>query len=156
MTPSELCNLIENDFQRAILSSCRSIEICFAQNSVNEVSDTVIELVDLLFKKLQDELKHAFSKESGILFPAIRQKENKFRLEPPLAASIEHTHKVIINLVLKIRQLLNNYAVLPGCSQEWRSCVSELFHLENKVHQWIHIEQHYLYPNIANNQAPDN
>ncbi|HVZ24544.1 MAG TPA: hypothetical protein VG842_00720 [Sediminibacterium sp.] len=156
MTPSELCSLIEDEFQQAILARCKAIEGYFAQNAVNEVPDSVLELVDLLFKKLQDELKHAFRKESGILFPAIRQKMGTFKLAAPLAASIEQTHKILLNLILKIRQLLNNYAIQPGWSEEWKLCVNEFFHLENKIHQWIHIEQYYLYPPISNNPATGN
>lgn len=148
--PAALCNLIENECQREIRVSCERIALYFSAEANSELPEPVSELVQLLYTKLQDEVQHLFLKESGLIFPAIKQKsESGSPIEQTIPDSIHQTQKVIINLLLKLRQLLNNYVIQPGWSTEWKSCANELFVLENKIHQWIYIEQSLLYPAIT-------
>lgn len=149
LDPQGLCMLIENECQREIRSSCKEISDYFSEESNQEVPDPVYELVQLLFAKLQDEVEHVFLKETGLIFPAIRSAGPGYAAPQKLPESMHQTQQGIINLLQKLRQLLNNYVVQPGWSKAWRACVNELFVLEREIHQWIYIEQSLLYPSIS-------
>jgi iron-sulfur cluster repair protein YtfE (RIC family) len=149
LDPQGLCMLIENECQREIRTSCKQIADYLAISPNKEVPDPVYELVQLLFTKLQDEVEHLFLKETGIIFPAIKNAGPDYIIPPKVPENIHQTQQGIINLLQKLRQLLNNYVVQPGWSKPWRACVNELFVLEREVHQWIYIEQSLLYPSIS-------
>ena len=149
LSPESLCKIIENECQPAIKANCKKIAHYFDEEPNRELPVAVSELVQLIFAKLQDELQHLFLKESGILFPGIKKHDPDFLVEPRLSENIHQTQKIIVNLLLKLRQLLNNYVIHPEWSKEWKTCVNEIFQLENKVHQWIYIEQSLLYPVIT-------
>lgn len=150
LDPKGLCILIENECQSAIRSSCKIIADYFAENAKQELPDPLYELVQLLFTKLQDEIEHLFRKETGLIFPAVKSAKPGYTISCKVPENIHQIQQGIINLLLKLRQLLNNYVVQPGWSREWRSCVNELFVLEREVHQWIYIEQSLLYPLLSN------
>lgn len=149
LDPTGLCNLVEKECQREIRLSCRKIADYFSQESNKVTPEPVYELVQLLFTKLQDEVEHLFLKETGIIFPAIKNGGPGYVIPPKIPENIHQTQQVIINLLLKLRQQLNNYVVQPGWCKEWRACVNELFLLEREIHQWIYIEQSLLYPSIS-------
>ena len=152
--PEGLCKIIEEECQPEILASCKKIETFFKVNGNPELSASTTELVQLIQAKLQDELKHLFLKETGIIFSGIKKKGTDFYLEPKANESIHHTQKVIINLLLKLRQLLNNYVVQKNWSTDWKDCLNEFFMLEKQIHQWIYIEQSLLYPAITKKTDP--
>lgn len=149
LDPPGLCNLVEKECQREIRLSCRKIADYFSQESNKVTPEPVYELVQLLFAKLQDEVEHLFLKETGIIFPAIKNAGPGYMIPPKIPENIHQTQQVIINLLGKLRQQLNNYVVQPGWCKEWRACVNELFLLEREIHQWIYIEQSLLYPSIS-------
>ena len=149
ISPLGLCEVIENKCQPEINTSIRRIEQYFLEQSNNEIPESVLELAQILFAKLQDEIQHVFLKESGIIYPGIKKTNTGFFIEQKASDTILQTQQVIINLLLKLRQILNNYVVKPDWSKEWKSCVQEFFLLENKIHQWIYIEQSLLYPAIT-------
>ncbi len=150
MSPLGLCNIIENRCQPEINTSISHIDHYFTQLSGNEIPDSVLELVQILYSKLQDEVQHVFRKESGLIYPGIKKMATGFFLEKKASDTIEKTQQVISNLLLRLRQLLNNYVVPQEASQEWKDCVHELYQLEIKLHRWIYIEQSMLYPAITN------
>lgn len=156
LTPEGLCNLIQLEYQPEIMSSCSSIEEYLEKHPfVKELPAPVSEVVQLLFKKLEDELKHLFLKETGIVFPYIKknyhgtEKVHGNTVDVKVVESVHNTHQTIIGLTQKIRQQLNNYVVKPAWSKEWKNCVNEMFLLENSIFQWIHIEQNLLYPKVT-------
>ncbi|MDE3144031.1 MAG: hemerythrin domain-containing protein [Bacteroidota bacterium] len=162
LSPTGLCDLIQKDYQPEIISSCKLIEQYFSAHAyINELPSSVSEVVQLLFRKLDDEIKHLFLKESGIVFPYIKKnyhntkKSTENKVDPKVFDSVQHTHQTIIGLIQNIRKLLNNYVVKPASSKEWKECVGEMFTLENHIFQWIHIEQSLLYPKVTNFKITD-
>lgn len=153
MEPAALCRFIEKDCQPGITHSCKKIQAFFLNQSTENISLETSVLVQLLFSKLQDEVKHVFLKEKGIVFPLIKKAREGFALDEKIRESIYSAQKLMVNLLLKLRQLLDNYLLKPGSGKEWRSCVNELFLLENKIHQWIYIEQNLLYPAIIKSNS---
>ncbi len=156
LTPQGLCDIIEYKLQSEINDSAEKIREYLDENlQVLELSDSVSELVHLLFKKLDDEVQHLFKKECVIIFPCIKHHfKGTEKIVPSncvdnsVYRNIQGTHKVIVNLVQKLRQVLDNYATEPTWSKDWKQCLNEMFRLENKIYNWIHIEQNYLYPKI--------
>ncbi len=156
LTPEGLCNLIEFKYKQEIEDCCWNITEYLENNpQILELSDSVSELAHLLFSKLNDEIRHLFKKETVIIFPCIKHHYHGTQKMIPTACmdnvvyrNIQGTHKVILNLLQKLRQVLENYQTEPQWSQDWKSCLDEMFTLENKVFNWIHIEQNLLYPKI--------
>lgn len=156
LTPEGLCNIIEFRYQSEISQLAGDIRVYLDENpQVTELSDSVSELVHLLFQKLSDEVAHLFKKESLIIFPCIKHHYNGTErivpttcVENSVYRNIQGTHKVILNLVHKLRQVLDNYSTEPSWSTGWKDCLNEMFNLENKIYNWIHLEQNYLYPKI--------
>jgi len=155
LTPEGLCNLIQLEYQPEIMHSCSVIENYLSQHPyIKELPLSVSELIQLLFGKLEDELKHLFLKESGIVFPFIKknyhgtEKVSASNFDPKLFETVFNTHQIIIGLTQRVRQLMNNYVVKSNASKEWKDCIDEMFLLENKILQWVHIEQNLLYPKV--------
>jgi iron-sulfur cluster repair protein YtfE (RIC family) len=156
LTPEELCDLIEFSYQNQIKQLSDKINGFLEENvQITELSDSVSELVHLLFRKLDDEIAHLFKKETLIIFPCIKHRFNGIEkiiptncVENTVYRNIQGTHKVILNLVQKIRQVLDNYQADASWSSEWKDCLNEMFTLENKIYNWIHLEQNFLYPKI--------
>jgi iron-sulfur cluster repair protein YtfE (RIC family) len=157
LTPEGLCNIIEYNYQAEIKQSRDKIRGYLNDNlQVLELSDSVSDLVHLLFQKLNDEVEHLFKKETVIIFPCIKHHYNGTErilpdrcVENSVYRNIQGTHKVILNLLQKLRQVLDNYITDPAWSIEWKDCLNEMFTLENKIYNWIHLEQNYLYPKIS-------
>lgn len=162
LTPEGLCNLILLEYHPDINESCNKVEhYLLCHPHISALSLSASELLQLLFIKLQDEVKSFSLKESGILFPCIKKNyhgtekiSNSHCFDPKIIETIHNTHQVIIGLTQKIRQLLDNYVVKTEWSKEWKSCVNELFLLENKILQWIHVEQNLLYPKVIHGIKP--
>lgn len=149
MDPAELCKFLEKECHEEIHSSVKKITHCFSEEAFPLQNESAEELLQLLFSKLSDEVQHVFLKESGIVFPLIKKSNAGTTLEPKIADSIQLTQKIILNLLIKIRQLLNDFIPKPGAGKKWKACLNEMFLLENKIHYWIHIEQSVLYPAIT-------
>ena len=148
--PPGLCDIIEKRCQPEINSSIKIIEHYFTGLSKNEIPESSLELVQILYAKLQDEVHHVFLKESGLIFPHIKKPGSDNLLEQKASEKIHQTQQVIMNLLLKLRRLLNNYVVKPHSTKEWKECVHEFFQLESKIHRWVYIEQSLLYPSVTN------
>lgn len=158
LTPEGLCNLIEFRYQKEIHDSTARISEYLEKNDqVVELSDSVSELVHMLFQKLNSEIEFLFRKESLIIFPCIKHHYHGTERVVPsncvdnsVYKNIQGTHKVILNLTQRLRQVLDNYTTHPAWSEDWKDCLNEMFTLENKIYNWIHLEQNYLYPRINN------
>jgi iron-sulfur cluster repair protein YtfE (RIC family) len=157
LTPEGLCALILKDYHPSISDSCQKIESFLLSNHYGkDISIPLSELVHLIFMKLNDEIKHFFLKESGIIFPAIKKnaknktsKDGEHFLQPSALESIHQRQQVITNLLQKLRHLLQDYNIQPAWHKDWKECVNEMFQLESKVYQWIHLEGSLLYPKIS-------
>ncbi len=147
-----LCDHIQEAYHAPIARSCEAIETYFhTHTELPGFSESVSELLPLLFSRLQDECKHLMLKESGIVFPCIRQKAllgETCTVPPAVFEAIKETHQTLINLLQKLRQLLHNYVTQPGWPAEWVGCMQEFFALETSFHRWIYIAQSQLYPRI--------
>lgn len=148
-----LCKMIELECQPELLSICNQIEGYFLEHPMEQTDNEVTELILTIFGKMVDELTHVFLKEKGLIFPGIAKSGNDFMLPAPAIQMIQHTQEKISQLLLRLRQLLNNFQMKPGWSSDWKNCVQQFFQLEKKIHQWIYIEQNMLYPAFISNAS---
>ncbi len=168
LTPDGLCNLIKREYHPSIIASCKKVEEFL--NSCQYGKDLSIEsseLIHLVFMKLHDEIKHFFLKEAGLIFPIIQKnvklekdkendKENdkekdklhSSHIQKTLLETIHQRQQVIINLLQKLRHLLQDYNIQAKWHKDWKETVNEMFLLETKIYQWIHIEGSLLYPKL--------
>lgn len=155
LTPEGLCNLIEQEYQPQIKACYSHIyDYLLLHPQISELPVSVSELVHLLFIKLKDEIKHVFLKETGILFPLIK---NSFKglsktnncIDDAVVESLKNKQYHISALLQKIRQLLHNYTIENNYSNDLKNCIDELYTLENKIFEWMHVEQNILFPKIS-------
>jgi iron-sulfur cluster repair protein YtfE (RIC family) len=144
--PSVLCNQIEQECYPELLEICKSIKQYFLVPDNLVFSDPIAEMVQLVFFKVEDEMKHLLLKEKNLIFPGIKSNNRLFVLSPAAWEYIQNTQRVIAELIEKIRHLLNHFKTEPACSKDWQQCVQQFFQLEKKIHQWIFVEQNILYP----------
>lgn len=162
LSPVGLCNLVEFEYQAEIRASCSAIDRYLSTHpAIREVSLSVSELMQLIFSKLEDELKHLFLKETGIVFPCIKKRyhtdKNIFEqyLDYKVFETVHNSHQVIIDLTQKIRGLMDNYIIKSGWSRDWKNCVTEMSLLENKILFCIQVEEELLYPKVIGTQRPE-
>ena len=150
MSVQELCSLVEQEYQPALELLCNDIsEYLLLHADAEGLPLESAELLQILFTKLNDELTHVFLKEKGVLFPAVlNQHQSVYAVEAGTLLFLQNKHRIIIGLVQKIRQLLNNYQSSKEWSHGWNDCLRAFFKLENKIMQWIHLEQNILYPQL--------
>lgn len=159
LTPGEICDIIQLQYHPQIESACTSINVFLAQNPlINELPVSVSEMVQLLFSKLQDDIKHLCLKEKVILLPYIKSiSKNKeiitgyTETEKNILTVIADTQKLIITTAEKIRVLLNDYFIQREWSAEFKHCVTDMKCLETKILEWITVEHHFLYPKVIAN-----
>ena len=146
-----LCKRIEVECQPELLSICKQIEVYFLEHPMEQPDNEVTELILTVFGKMVDEITHLFLKEKGLIFPGIRKNGSDFVLPATAIQLIQQTQEKINQLLIRLRQLLNNFQMKPGWSTDWKNCVQQFFQLEKKIHQWIYIEQNMLYPALLSN-----
>lgn len=152
MSVQQLCNLVEHDYQPGLQQLCSNISNYLLQHaSVESLPLASAELLQLLFAKLNDELTHVFLKEKGVLFPAVAAHANGQPVEAGTLLLLQNKQRIIIGIVQKIRQLLNNYQSSKEWSNNWNDCLKTFFKLETKIMQWINLEQNILYPQLQHN-----
>jgi iron-sulfur cluster repair protein YtfE (RIC family) len=144
--PSLLCKQIERECHPELLAICNHIEGYFLVHADTELTDSKSEMVQLLFLKLEDEMKHLFLKETTLLFPAIQNRHRLLLLAPGVWKYIVLTQQGIATLLQRLRLLLNHFQILPAWNKDWCNCVQQFFQLEKKVYQWIFVEQNLLFP----------
>ncbi|MBN9299517.1 MAG: hypothetical protein J0I41_21130 [Filimonas sp.] len=147
----ELCDFIENEYHNRIKQYCCNVQVFLEANPhIQDLPFSTAELFHLLTDKLCAELNSLLLKESGIVFPFIRQQAKTFPaqncIEIKAADTIRIKQDIITMLLQKIRALFNNYTNQPAWTNQLKICVGELFNLEQTVLQWIHTEQYQLFP----------
>ncbi len=145
----EICRTIPSTYHMPIMDSCGRIRTYLQQHaSIGELSEPVSEIVQLVFQKIEDELTHSFRKETGIVFPFIQQQTStdQVSLQPKVVDAMLHTHRVLIELLQKLRQLMHHYVTHPSWPDSLKTCINEMFLMETHVLRWIHFEQSTLYP----------
>jgi iron-sulfur cluster repair protein YtfE (RIC family) len=146
----KMCDDIVSLYHAPIMAACKSVSAYLQSNTViKDFSLENTELLQLLHRKLEDELSHLFLKEAGIIFPSVKSKltqKSTTLLAPSVLDLVKHTHQLILQLLQKERQILNNYVTCYHWDPAWTRVVNELFSLETMVQHFVQVEQSKLYP----------
>lgn len=142
-TPAELCNYLEERHYVQILSDLGSTKNYIETLTIEE--DTpLIELINTLFHKLDLEINQLFTKDHILLFPyLIQNKDTVINLAP-----INLIHQRIIDILQKLRGLMNNYVQQPGWSNHFKICSNELHSLEQNIHHVIYVKEVFLWSKV--------
>lgn len=153
-TIESMCDDIVTSHHTPIMAACKSVSNFLQSNLViKDLSADNTELLQLLHQKLEDELSHLFLKETGIIFPSVKNKlaeQAPILLASSVLSLVLHAHQLILQLLQKERQILNNYVTSYKWEASWVSIVNELFNLESMVQRYIQFEQSKLYPLLIN------
>lgn len=108
-------------------------------------------------RELGCDLVHHLAKEEHLLFPAIiglaearaaneAPAESAFStLYHPIRA-MEVEHDRLNRLLVRLRQLADNYTPPPDACATWRVCFVGLEQFESDLHTHLHIESYVLFP----------
>lgn len=153
-TIESMCDEIVKSHHTPIMAACKSVSIFLQSNNIiKDLAPKNTELLQLLHQKLEDELLHLFLKESGIIFPSVKIKASQHAatlLATSVLELVVQAHTLILQLLQKERQILNNYVTSYKWDTSWINIVNELFNLESLVQRYIHLEQSKLYPLLIN------
>lgn len=150
----ELCTLIAGQYHSGITEACNYLQEHVLHNTyILSLPDTNVELAHVLFIKMQDELKHLFLKESGILFPCIRKHfSGSDACNAPrctkysVITTITEQHLQILSLFNRIKRLLLMDDALYISNVSLKACRDHFMALEADMRQWMYIEQTLLFP----------
>lgn len=142
-TIDELCDYLEERHYKQILSDMEITHYYLTHLSYTEQLDSA-ELINILFRKLQIELKQLFTKDSILIFPHLKKRSEVYvNLEP-----INTIHQKINGLLQQIRKLLNNYIQQPHWSSSIKICCNELYSLEQEVQLVLYLKENFLWTKI--------
>ncbi|HEY0272738.1 MAG TPA: hypothetical protein VGC22_06095 [Chitinophaga sp.] len=149
-----LCELIAQRYHHNIRQACSYLQEHVLHNTyILSLPDTNVELAHLLFAKMQDELKHLFLRESGILFPCIRKHfAGNDSCNAPrctkytVIKTITDQHLQILSLFNRIKRLLLLDDILYINNVSLKACRDQFMALEADIRQWMYIEQTLLFP----------
>ncbi len=142
-TADELCQYLEERHYKQILADMDAIQKYLENITYSEDSD-VIELINIVFQKLHDEVKQLFVRDSILLFPHLKNNvEREICLTP-----INLLHHQINTILQQLRKLMNNYVQQPNWSNQFKICCNELFALEQSIQHILYIKENFLWTKI--------
>jgi regulator of cell morphogenesis and NO signaling len=120
------------------------------------------ELVQImrLVEEMASELKLHLKKEELVLFPYIKQLENKEEgagqgfasIKEPIAA-MHNDHDIVGDIAEHIRLISYNYQLPAGACNSYTLLFRKLEDFENDLHMHIHLENNILFPKAIELQA---
>ena len=149
LSPVELCNHLQRDFYRDIKSLLERVHFC-----VEKIEDERIpgnsQMLSLLFLKLEAETRQMIRYDEQIVFPLIRDGYGAKKYNSgQLPAQMIHQMTIrILNLLEKIRRLLNNYLPMQESQDSMPDISNNLFMLEQFLYQAIYFKENYLLPKV--------
>lgn len=144
-TADELCHYLEDRHYTQILADMDSIQEYLINLTCNQNADSeLMELTNVVFRKLHVEVKQLFTKDSILLFPHLKNKsEIKINLDP-----VNQIHQKISIILQQLRKLMNNYVQKPSWSNQIKICCNELFALEQSIQHVLYIKENFLWTKI--------
>ncbi|MEX6686015.1 hypothetical protein QTN47_00830 [Danxiaibacter flavus] len=154
LRPDSIMHIIESEYHQKINECCNIVNDFVLQHSHGDDVDlSVSELLHLLIAKLSDEIKHLTLKESGILYPIIKKDlkntTGKVTIDRQIFESIKTRHLVISELIKRIKRLFNDQNELLDLNDDWKIFFETLMLLEEKIYEWIYLEQDLLFPQLT-------
>jgi regulator of cell morphogenesis and NO signaling len=110
-----------------------------------------------IFASLADELHGNMIKEESILFPYIDLMAATRRLGDPLPSGpfgtilnpirmMAAVHRACLDRLAMLRRLSQDYVPPPDADTTYRRCIAELARFDAALRQYVHLEDHVLFP----------
>lgn len=117
----------------------------------------MLEQVQRIFNELDADISAHLAKEEQMLFPyivalATSIRDHSPKPQPPFGSArnpirqMEHEHENAGALLTQLRQITNQYTLLPDACPTFAAMYEELQHMEADLHQHIHLENNILFP----------
>ncbi len=157
-TLSDLCDQITYQHHSYVRHSTETIGRYLNKLvSVHGQKHPELSEVQSLFENLSIDLRLHMRKEEVLLFPYIKELEEKtktggrpvpgaFKTVGDPIGVMEFEHEAAGGLMEKIRQVTNNYAVPEDGCTTYRLTYAELAAFERDLHRHVHLENHLLFP----------
>ncbi len=145
---SELCLYLEQRHYKQVLSDLELAAKYINDAEQNEHTE-LTGLIKILFDKLDAEIKQLFVKDNLLLFPHfIKNTHTQINLAP-----VNAIHQRVMNILQKLRGLLNNYVQQPEWSNAFKICCNELYALEQNMQHILYVKENFLWPKMNKNQS---
>lgn len=147
-----LCSYIEEKHYMPIGHSLTMLVELLGKLQQSSSDAPKVELLGLLFNRLKEEAEQAIRNDTLIIFPVIKNVEG----DKPCAARklpvemMRLSHKKIMSLLEKQRQLAHNYICKPEWSVDFRMFCEALYGFEQHLQQAVFIKENVLLPKIEN------
>lgn len=117
-----------------------------------------LQEVETCFRQLQNKMLPHMEEEETIIFPYIRQlfrawKNNESyagllvrTLRKPIKAIMDHEHEILVDIIYKWRELLNDYKFPEKACVSHKVVLSRLKELDNDIVQHMYLENEILFP----------
>ena len=157
-TPGKLCDYIVEKHHSYVTDNLALItEYAIKVAKVHGKSDPELETILSLWEALSEELSMHSHKEEFILFPYIKELEQKDakieNLAPPPFGSITHPvsmmefeHDQAGEILKTIRSLSNDFTPPEHACNTYKVFYSKLSEFEEDLHFHIHLENNILFP----------
>jgi len=142
-SPNELCNYLEDRYYNQVIQNFQTTRK-YLNDLIQQEHSQTIDLIIVLFNKLEIEAKQLFAKDRILLFPhIIAQHTAGICLKP-----INEIHQRIIVLLQKIRSLMNNYVQQPHWSALYKISCNELLGIEQMLNHVLYVKENFLWTRI--------
>ena len=145
LSPVELCNFLDKEFFKKVSELFESVHQCVDNSLPQEDEEKRLELLSLLFGKLESETMQMMRYDEQIFFPLVK---NYLPLHEVPGNAMEKIHVRILNVLEKIRQTLHNYLPEAGWSECVRDTSKDMFSIEQLLQQAIYIKEYFLLPRL--------
>lgn len=144
---ADLCDYLEEKYYKPMQSSFSLMKDYISKSNLFEKdNDTAHGVVRLLVDKLIDESNKLLKNDSLILFPKIKNGISYF---PESSLNIfSKLHYSILNIIEKIKPLMNYYIPEPFWNIHTHLLTLELKQVEQNFENIIYIKEYYLWPKI--------
>jgi iron-sulfur cluster repair protein YtfE (RIC family) len=140
----ELCHYLEERHYVQILKDFETTEKYLQQLNSGDEDPEITDLLNALFSRLNLEVIQLFTKDRILLFPHVKyHAEKEISLDP-----INQVHQRVMDLLQKLRGLMNNYVQKPRWSTQYKICCNELYALEQNIQHILYIKENFLWTKI--------
>lgn len=143
----DLCDYIENKYYKPINLSLGLLEDYLEKSNLHEKDDDNIHgILRIIIGKLTTECNKLFKNDTIIVFPKIKSRTMLFSNET--LSNFSKMHYSILEIIEKIKTLLNYYIPEPFWNVQTHIFASEMKTIESTFESVVYVKENYLWTKI--------
>jgi hypothetical protein len=153
-----ICNFLEDKIYKEIDIAFSNIDKSFQHPTMQIENDG---LLHSLYSKLKEEVDFLKRKEMLILFPFVNKVANHtecrsdlFKISP--IEAIKKNHAQLMEILIRVRQLSNNYILKPDWKPEYKIGIQYLHELDQHLIHLLNVKENYLFPKMNDYKCSGN